>query len=84
MASKGAVKAPETHRCSAVACDERCPIRHLMCSHHYGMLPQYLRDELGVHFRYGQEHGKVKATPAWIDTADRAIAAVADLEAAAA
>lgn len=83
MASKTmTLKALDTHRCAAVACDERVPMRHLMCSHHYEMLPTFLRDELAAHFRYGQEHGKVKASPAWIDAADRAIATVVELEAA--
>lgn len=74
----------DTHPCRAVACAERVPAHHLMCPRHYDLIPKYLQGQLAATWRWGQEHGKVPASTAWLDAADRAIAAVAELEAAAA
>lgn len=73
----------DVHQCAAVACRELIDVRLLFCRDHWSNVPQYLRDELRLHFRFGQEHGKVKASVAWLNAADQAIAAVADREAAA-
>lgn len=73
----------ERHRCAAVACDELVPLRHLFCAHHWALVPQYLRERLMGSFRFGQEHGKAKASTEWIEAADEAIAAVVELETAA-
>lgn len=73
----------ETHECAAIACSERVPLRHLMCTPHYGMLPRALREVLRRSFRYGQEHGKKRASVEWLDAADQAIAAVVEHETAA-
>lgn len=78
-----ATASPPRHRCSAVACDELVESRHLFCGPHWALVPRQLRTELRQTFRFGQEHGKVRPSASWVDAADRAIAAVAELEDAA-
>lgn len=57
-----------THTCHAWRCNKRTHPSKFMCSHHWSLVPQELKDEIWKHYRKGQEKDKqpsqeyVKAT----------------------
>lgn len=72
-----------THHCHAIACAAAVPPRMLMCRRHWAMVPAELQRAVWAHYRAGQEDDK-RPSHAWHLAATDAIAAVFELERAAA
>ena len=70
------------HHCHARGCRRECPPRHLMCHRHWRMVPERLQARVWATYRAGQEIDK-RPSRAWLEAAETAIEAVAELEAAA-
>lgn len=66
------------HICTAKGCMVMVGPEHLMCPHHWRMVPAALKTGVWAAYREGQTAGS--ASPEWHVAADAAIAAVARLE----
>lgn len=65
------------HTCHALECRTFCRPEHLMCFHHWKLVPVDLQKSLWRHYRRGQETGKRQPTKAWRIAAERCVGAVA-------
>lgn len=68
-----------SHTCHAKKCATRIPPKLFMCLKHWKMVPKPLQDRIWATYVPGQEVRK-DPTPAYLDAADEAIAAVAAKE----
>ncbi len=71
---------PAAHRCHARGCVRVVPPRMLMCIGHWKMVPRELQRDVWAQYREGQERRKDPSVD-YLDAADAAIRAVAELEA---
>lgn len=71
---------PALHCCAAKGCSRQIPLRHLMCSKHWRMVPDSLQKLIWTHYRSGQEYDHSIRSPEYADTVREAVATVAKLE----
>lgn len=69
------------HHCHATGCTTDVPPKLFMCRKHWSMVPKDLQDLVWKHYQPGQELGQATPTREYLDVTERAIAAVAEVEA---
>lgn len=69
-----------THFCAARACKTKVPLRMLMCSHHWRMVPRALQVRVWDEYKPGQEQNLGRVSPEYLAVVEEAVQAVANVE----